>query len=240
MKRAADPAAPPGLEALARRHGLSPDQAAALARMLLALATEPAPPTRLRAVDEALGGHLADSLAGLAVAELARASRIADLGAGVGFPGLALAAALPRAQVDLVEATARKCAVIERLIAAAELPNARVLAQRAEELAVSEGRAAYTAVTTRALAALPVLVEYAAPLLRTGGVLVAWKGRRGADEEAAGSRAAVEVGLAPSRVVAVTPFEGAHSRHLHVFTKTAQTPARFPRRAGVALKRPLG
>ena len=85
-----------------------------------------------------------------------------------------------------------------------------------------------------------MLVEYAAPLLDEGGVLVAWKGRRQADEERAGERAAGDVGLTLSRVTAVTPFAGAHSRHLHVFTKTSPTPERFPRRAGIAVKRPLG
>lgn len=229
----------PGLDELARARGLSVDQAAALARMLAALAAEPDPPTRIDPGD-AVDGHLADSLAGLAVPELAGTARVADLGAGAGFPGLALAVALPGSHVDLVEASARKCAVIERLIAAARLTNARALARRAEELTRTEGRCAYTAVTARALAPLPVLVEYAAPLLGEAGVLVAWKGRRQAGEERAGGRAAAQVGLALSRVIAVTPFAGAHSRHLHVFTKTAPTPERFPRRPGIAVKRPLG
>ena len=234
------PGDPPGLDELARGHGLSADQAAALVRTLAALAAEPDPPTKIVAARDALGGHLADSLAGLAVPALRSATRIADLGAGAGFPGLALAIALPSAHVDLVEASARRCAVVERLIAAAGIANARVVSRRAEELAATEGRAAYAAVTARALAALPVLVEYAAPLLGDGGVLVAWKGRRQADEERAGERAAEEMGLTLSRVLAVTPFAGAHSRHLHVFTKTAPTPGRFPRRPGIAVKRPLG
>jgi 16S rRNA (guanine527-N7)-methyltransferase len=92
----------------------------------------------------------------------------------------------------------------------------------------------------RAVAALPVLVEYAAPLLREGGVLVAWKGVRSREEEAAGARAAAEVGLEPEEALRVEPFEGARDRHLHVFRKIAPTPERFPRRAGMAVKRPLG
>lgn len=232
----------PGLDALADGYGLASGQAAALARTLAALAREPDPPTTIRSGRDALAGHLADSLVGLVVPELAGAARIADLGAGVGFPGLALAIALPSAQVDLVEGSTRKCAVIERLVAAASISNTRVLPRRAEDLARTDadGRAAYAAVTARALATLPVLVEYAAPLLGEGGVLVAWKGRRQADEERAGERAAGQVGLTCSRVVAVIPFASAHSRHLHVFAKTGPTPERFPRRAGIAVKRPLG
>ncbi len=93
--------------------------------------------------------------------------------------------------------------------------------------------------TARALATLSVLAEYAAPLLRDGGVLVAWKGARDAQEEHAGDVAARLVGLSPGRVHDVTPFEHAHSRHVHVYVKTGITPSRFPRRPGMAVKRPL-
>ena len=194
---------------------------------------------------EALDAHEADSLSGLAVSDLGRARRIADVGAGAGFPGLALAIALPRARVDLIEATGRKTAVIGRLAQAAELPNARAITARAEDwartpAALGGGGEAYDAVAVRAVAALPVLVEYAAPLLREGGVLVAWKGARSGEEEAAGTRAAAEVGLEFEEVRRVESFEGARDRHLHVFRKIAPTPERFPRRAGMAAKRPLG
>ena len=125
---------------------------------------------------------MADSLSGLEVPSLAAARRIADLGAGAGFPGLVLAVALPTARVDLIESSRRKAAVIDRLIQAARIENARSVVARAEEWArlapsLGGGREAYDAVTARAVASLPVLVEYAAPLLRVSGVLVAWKGR---------------------------------------------------------------
>ena len=106
--------------------------------------------------------------------------------------------------------------------------------------ALGGGAGAYDAVTARAVAALPVLVEYAAPLLRADGVLVAWKGARARDEEEAGARAAASVGLEPVEVRHVVPFEGARDRHLHVFCKVSPTPERFPRRPGMAEKRPLG
>jgi 16S rRNA (guanine527-N7)-methyltransferase len=182
---------------------------------------------------------VADSLAGLAVADLTGARRIADVGAGAGFPGLPIAAALPDASVDLLESTWRKCEVIERLIGAAGLENARAVAARAEDWAAAEGAAAYDAVTARALAPLAIVIEYAAPLLREAGALVAWKGDRDELEERAGAAAAEQLGLKLAKVVPVTPFEGSERRHLHVFTKVAPTPPRFPRRAGMAKKRPL-
>lgn len=170
-----------------------------------------------------------------------RAARdIADLGSGAGFPGLALAAALPHARVDLIESGTRKCEVIARLARAAGLSNARPVRARAEEWGAAAGRDAYDVATARALASLPVLVEYAAPLLRPGGTFVAWKGARAAGEERAAVGAAEAVGLRPDRIVRVEPFPGARNRHLHVFVKVRPTPGRFPRRPGIAVKRPLG
>jgi 16S rRNA (guanine527-N7)-methyltransferase len=156
-----------------------------------------------------------------------------------------LALAIPRAQVDLIESAGRKTAVIDRLIQAVELSNARSVTARAEDFArvpaaLGGGRGAYDAVTARAVGPLAVLVEYAAPLLREGGVLVAWKGARDVDEEAAGAAAAREVGMALKEVLPVKPYPTSANRHLHVFRKVEPTSERFPRRAGMAKKRPLG
>jgi 16S rRNA (guanine527-N7)-methyltransferase len=227
--------------AVTRRFGIAdPEQATeAIARLLDALQAEPAPPTTVTEPAEALDVHIADSLVALEVPELSGAKRIADVGAGAGFPGLPLAAALPGASVDLIEATRRKCAVIDRLALAAGISGSvRAIPARVEDWAAGEGRGAYDAVTARAVAPLAVLCEYAAPLLRNGGVLVAWKGARDFAEDAAGDRAAAELGLSSARVAAVTPYLGSNNRHLHVYSKLRQTPSRFPRRAGVATKRP--
>jgi 16S rRNA (guanine527-N7)-methyltransferase len=116
----------------------------------------------------------------------------------------------------------------------------RALPMRAEEWAGWGGAEQYDAVTARAVASLPVLVEYAAPLLREGGVLVAWKGGVTEPELEAGAKAAAEVGLEPEAVAEVEPFEGVRDRNLAVYRKVAKTPERFPRRPGMAAKRPLG
>jgi 16S rRNA (guanine527-N7)-methyltransferase len=186
--------------------------------------------------------HVADSLSGLEVPEVRAASWIADIGSGAGFPGLVLAVALPRARVDMIESTSRKCAVIDRLTHAAGLDNelVRALPMRAEERAAWGGRESYDVVTARAVGPLAVLVEYAAPLLAPGGVFVAWKGALDPAEVAAGSKAAVEVGLESEAVVEVEPWPGIRDRNLVVYRKVSETPERFPRRAGMAAKRPLG
>jgi 16S rRNA (guanine527-N7)-methyltransferase len=191
--------------------------------------------------EQAVDIHVADSLSGLEVPDVRDARWIADIGAGAGFPGLALAVALPRARVDLIESVSRKCAVIDRLTHAAGLDNevVRAMPMRSEERASWGGREVYDVVTARAVGALPVLVEYASPLLEVGGVFVAWKGARDADEEARGAKAAVEVGLEPEGVLEVQPWPEARDRNLVVYRKVSPAPDRFPRRAGMAAKRPL-
>ena len=221
------------------RRDLSPEIVAKLARLLTALAAEPAPPTTVTDPDEAVDVHIADSLSGLEAPPLLAATSIADLGAGAGFPGLALAAALPNARVDSIEATGRKCEVIAHLANAAELGNATAIPIRAEEWASSDGANRYEAVTARALSSLAVLVEYAAPLLELDGALVAWKGARDDQEERAGAEAARMVGLTPSAPIPVRPYKGSRERNLYVYVKTEPTPDRFPRRPGMATKRPL-
>jgi 16S rRNA (guanine527-N7)-methyltransferase len=227
------------LEALRDRYGLAEAFVDQMQRLLAALAAEPDPHTTVVEPRTALDVHVADSLAGLEVPELRSAARIADVGAGAGFPGLVLAAALPAVRVDLIEAARRKTEVIERLAVAAAVISARAVTARAEEWASGEGAAAYGAVTARAVGSLALLVEYAAPLLAPGGVFVAWKGLRDGKEEADGAAAAAEVGLESARIVPVTPYRGSRNRHLHVYLKVRDTPGRFPRRPGAAAKRPL-
>jgi 16S rRNA (guanine527-N7)-methyltransferase len=224
---------------LAARYGLPAEAGGRFERLIAALLTEPDPPTTVLEPSAALRQHVADSLSGLEAEPLRKARAVADVGAGAGFPGLVLAIALPSARVDLVESTRRKIEVIQRLAVAAGIGNARAVAARAEEWAAGEGGEAYDVVTARALAGLPVLVEYAAPLLRPGGALVAWKGARDPAEERAGAAAAERLGLAREAVLAVEPFQGTHSRHLHVYVKVGPTPDLVPRRAGAAAKRPL-
>jgi 16S rRNA (guanine527-N7)-methyltransferase len=226
------------LEELGRRFGVPPAGVESLRAILAFQAEDPTAPTTVRAPDEAADRHVADSLVALDLAVVRDARRIADLGAGAGWPGLALAAALPDARVALVESAIRHCRYLERAVAAGQIGNAEVVHARAEEWPAGLG--AHDLVTVRAVAALPVLCEYAAPLLADGGALVAWKGAVDPAEARAGAAAAAQLGLEPVEVRAVEPYAAAERRTLHVFAKVAPTPARFPRRPGMAVKRPLG
>ena len=220
------------------RYALPAGVARQLRDLVAVVATDPHAPTTVRTPRGIVEDHLADSLVGLEVPEIRAASRIADLGSGAGFPGLPLAIALPGARGSLVESASRKCAFIAGAATACGAANAEAVHARAEEWRAGIGRS--DIVVVRALSAPDVVAEYAAPLLRTGGTLVLWRGRRDRDAEAAGVRAASELGLVVGRVTPVHPYPGAEHRHLHVFAKVAKTPNRFPRRPGIARKRPLG
>ena len=202
-------------------------------------------PTSVHEPQEAWRVHVLDSLTGLDVPELVAARRITDVGSGAGFPGIALAAALPDSHVELVEATSRKCEFMRFLLEDTRIDNAYVVCARAEEWGAARppdgGREDADAVTARAVGRLSTLAELASPLLRDGGVLVAWKGRRDAEEEAEAVRAGERTGMQPGPVRPIgADVAGFEHRHLYVFTKSGPTPPGLPRRSGMAKKRPFG
>jgi 16S rRNA (guanine527-N7)-methyltransferase len=208
---------------------LSPAQRRSLEIVLALLAEERASVSSV--VDaRAWKVHVEDSLTGLDVPELRTARRIADVGAGAGFPGLVLAVALPDAQIDLIESVSRKTAFIARAAESAGIPNAAAVNARAEDVARGEARETYDVVTARAVGRLSTLAELASPLLKEGGVLIGWKGKR--DEEA--------LAMTPESILDVGHRAGSEHRHLHIICKSAATPSNLPRKSGLAKKRPQG
>jgi len=236
----------PGLRASVERrlvelgadHDLAPGVLDRLRAILALFATDPEAPTAVRDPLAAVDVHVADALSALALPGVQRARRGADLGSGAGVPGLVLAAARPGLAMALVESVGRKGEFLRRAVAAVGCRGVDVVVERAEDW--DAGLGAHDLICARALASLPVVAEYAAPLLTEGGELVAWRGRRDAADEQAGARAALELGMELVEVRRVAPFNGAADHHLHVLRKVAPTPERFPRRAGMARKRPLG
>jgi 16S rRNA (guanine527-N7)-methyltransferase len=225
------------LAELVERHRLPSGAGDRLALLLELVAAEPSAITSVRDPAAGVDTHVADSLVALELRVVRAARRIADLGSGGGFPGLALAIALPDARVALVESVARKCAFLAGTVAKLGLGNVEVVQARAEDW--PEGLDAHDLVTARALAALPVLVEYAAPLLQIGGHLVAWKGRPDPVEDGDGRAAAAMLGMSEPASIEVAPFPGALERRLYLSSKVSPTPAGYPRRPGMGRKRPL-
>ena len=212
---------------------------ARLEPMLRLLADDPASLSSVTNPDEARRVHLADSLSGLVVDEVAGAKRVADLGTGAGFPGVPLAAALPEAEFILLDSVGKKVRFIESVIAELGLRNARAVHARSEDWAKGEGAEAHDLVTARAVAPLEALAELASPLLNDGGALVAWKGDRETAEEEKLAVLEDRLAMRIDRVVTVTPFRGSRDRHLYVVKKSGRTPPGLPRRAGMVRKRPL-
>jgi len=228
----------PPVNVLAALFDLNARQSEQLRRFGVILAQDENAPTTVRDPVRVRDDHLADALVALDLPAVHSAATIADLGSGAGVPGIPLAVALPEARVALVEGNGRKCQFMREAADELGLTNVDVLHDRAETWTDGLGR--MDVVTARALAPLDVVAEYAAPLLRLGGALVAWRGQRDPEDEACGRRAAAILGLTVDEPLHVEPYPGALNRYLHVLVKTDPTPDRFPRRDGVARKRPLG
>ena len=147
---------------------------------------------------------------------------VVDVGSGGGTPGIPLAAALPSRAVTLLEAERRKCAFLERWTA--ELPNLHVIWGRAEE----QPPETFGVAVAKALAHPPTAAEWCLPLVREGGAVVLWVGP---------SADVARVGRAAALLAAEVERD---DDGLLVLRKVGPTPAGFPRRTGVARKRPLG
>jgi 16S rRNA (guanine527-N7)-methyltransferase len=142
--------------------------------------------------------------------------------------------------VHLLDSITRKCEFMVAAAAAAGIENATVVDERAESWALADGAERFDLVTVRAVGRLSTLAELSSPLLGPGGHMLAWKGRRDADEEAELDRAAAELAMVPREVRWVGPYAGSRNRHLHLIRKSGPTPADLPRRPGMAKKRPRG
>jgi 16S rRNA (guanine527-N7)-methyltransferase len=163
--------------------------------------------------------------AALEAAPLIERGPVVDVGSGGGSPGLPLAAARPDLRFDLLESTRKKCDFLRRW--ASEFENVSVVCARAEEHARGPGRDTYATAVARALAPPPVAAEWCLPLVAPGGRAILFVGP--SVDEAAVGRAAAE--LAAEIEAALSGFV--------VLRKMGPTPERFPRRPGMARKRPL-
>lgn len=186
--------------------------------------------------------HFLDSLsaAPLLIAGHTNGKRLLDVGAGAGFPGIALAIAFPELRVTLLEATGKKVRFLDEVARALPLENADAVHGRAEEFGQNaKWRGAYDYVTARALSEMRTLVEYALPFARLGGCVIAYKAV-GAEEETA--KAARGIETLGGRVRAIVPVQLANLddvRRLVVIDKVAPTPSMFPRAGGAPKKKPL-
>jgi 16S rRNA (guanine527-N7)-methyltransferase len=178
-----------------------------------------------------------DRLTGPGGDRAGRWPRLVDVGAGAGFPGLALKIVRPHLDVTLVDATAKKVTFVNEVIIALELTGVRAVQGRAEELGHDSAyRARFDLATARAVASLPVLLEYVVPFLTLGGTALLPKGLEIADELRRGRRAASMLG---AEIVSTAALSVGTTR-LVVVRKIAPTAAMYPRRVGIPSRDPLG
>ncbi len=197
--------------------------------------------TAIRDAAELWRGHICDSLALVPLAAAVQARRVLDLGSGGGLPGVPLACTLPDVQVTVLDSVRKKVAAVERAVAAVGLANVVALCGRAEELAHAPAqRERYDAVTARAVAELPVLVEYVSGFVRVGGECWLFKSAAGAQTEVpAARRAASQCGLVHARTVAYRVPGDTTDRALVVYRKERPLDPRLPRGVGQAKKKAL-
>ena len=170
---------------------------------------------------------------------LPEAARVLDLGSGAGLPGLPLKIARPDLDLTLLEAHGKRCEFLRSVVAALKLEHVRVVQGRAEELGHdTDLRESFDLVVARAVAPLPVLIEYALPFLRPGGHLAATKGAAAEREVEQATRALAELGGSLVDLAAYETPSGVASTVV-VIAKTGPTPGRYPRRTGIPAKRPL-
>jgi len=200
-----------------------------------------ASPIRATAVDSSrmVRRHFAESLELLRIAlEGGFEPPAVDVGSGAGFPGLVIAAVFPDWEVHLIEPQRKRARLLAEIARCLELPNVVVHAVRAEEAGRGSLRERAKGVTARAVAPLPELLEYTAPLAAVGAPLVLPKGSRFREELEGSARALRQLGVAYEGAIPMRP-QISETIVVLRFRKIEPTPQRYPRRPGLPAKRPL-
>jgi 16S rRNA (guanine527-N7)-methyltransferase len=194
------------------------------------LVAEPVSVTSVRDPDAAWELHVADALTALDLVLRLSPESVVDVGSGGGSPGIPIAIAAG-IDVTLLEASAAKCDFLRRATAVLGL-DFPIVHERSEEYGRAAGRDAFDLALARALAPPGAAAELCLPLVRVGGHVLLWTADTDVDTL---QGVAAQVGGALAEAVAVRP-----NRHLILLAKRAPSPDRFPRRSGMATKRPLG
>ena len=185
--------------------------------------------------------HFAESLEVFRIIRAARApasGRLIDVGSGGGFPGLIVAVVSLETPVTLVEPLKKRARLLGEIVESMGLGNVSVIGERAEEVGRRAGRLRASTVTARAVAKMPVLLEYCAPLVSQGGMVALPRGSSVSTDIASGANAAAELGLELEAQVGMRPEISEHGTVV-LYRKVGATPTRYPRRPGVPERRPL-
>ena len=184
--------------------------------------------------------HFLDSLTALLALYGPPDMRLVDVGSGAGFPGIPLKIVCPQLRLTLAESSGKKAGFCQHLVEALRLNNVQVIKARAEEVGRQAAhRERYDWAIARAVARMPVLMEYLLPLAKVGGHAIAMKGEEAPGEAQAAGRALELLGGRLQKLIPVELPGVAETRYLVVCDKVAATDMKYPRRPGIPSKDPL-
>lgn len=196
--------------------------------------------TAIREPQDAWTKHIVDSLWGLKTGLFDGEKSVIDIGAGAGFPGLALAIERPELQPAFLEATRKKCGFIQQMSDEFGL-KAQIINDRAETAAHDpKWRAQFDVATARAVGAFSEVCEYCLPFLKPGGHAVLWRGENAPAEAKSANAVLWQLGGKIQQVLRYELEGQSRPFHLLVIQKVGSTPGRFPRAIGMPRKEPLG
>ncbi len=196
--------------------------------------------TAIRDVDGIRAKHFLDSISCTLAWKDQPPRRLIDVGTGAGFPGLVLKILYPGMKLTLVESVGKKASFCQHIVQTLGLEGVEVLTARAEDAGhFPAHREKYDWAVARAVANLPILVEYLLPLVKMGGAVLAQKGESGPAEANSAEKALKLLGGRLRHIIPVELPGVADQRYLVVMDKSAATPATYPRKAGIPAKKPL-
>lgn len=184
--------------------------------------------------------HFLDSLSSILELRTPLPGTLVDVGTGAGFPGIPLKIMFPSMHLTLLESVGKKAAFCQHMVDLLQLDNVEVLTARAEDLGQNAAyREKFDWAVARAVAGMPILLEYLLPLVRIGGAVLAQKGESAHAEVQAADKAMRILGGSLRKISPVTLPGVVEERFLVVIDKKSATPPQYPRRAGLPSKKPL-
>jgi 16S rRNA (guanine527-N7)-methyltransferase len=196
--------------------------------------------TAIRSAEEIETKHFMDSLSLLPTLQQYQVHSLIDIGTGAGFPGIPLKIVDPALHLVLVESVEKKASFCRHIIQTLDLKDAEVVVERAEAIGQNKlYREQFDCAVARAVAPLPVLLEYLLPLVRVGGIIIAQKSASVDQEIAQAKNACAILGGGKMHIEPVTIPGLDAVRNLGIVEKRRSTPAAYPRRVGLPAKKPL-
>lgn len=195
--------------------------------------------TAITEPNEVLYKHFYDCILFFKNVDLKKGAMVVDVGTGAGFPGMVLKIVRDDIDVTLLDSLNKRLVFLNDVIEKLELKGIRTVHSRAEDAGKSKVlRESFDVATARAVANLPVLLEYCAPLVKKGGLFVSMKGANVLEETAICSNAVKVLGCSEPEIIFET-LPGNDKRAFVTFKKISQTPPKYPRKPGDISKQPL-